>query len=70
MRTATAAAGAKTAVGIERIVECGHDASCLTLRQKEQGACHAPISAIAARTQRFAASLPITKTRDTRKFVG
>jgi hypothetical protein len=42
MPAATAAARVKPAGGIERIVEGGHDASCLMLRHMEQGACHAP----------------------------
>jgi hypothetical protein len=49
----TAAACVKAALGIEGIVEGGHDASCLMLRHLQQRACHARKMAIAQLLQAF-----------------
>ena len=66
---AAAAARVKTAVGIEGIVEGGHDASCLMLGHMEQGACHVSKMAIGQALQAFPNRLTTTKIRDIRKFV-
>jgi hypothetical protein len=49
----TAAAGVKAALGIEGIVERGHEASCLMLRHLQQRACHVSKTAITQSRQAF-----------------
>jgi hypothetical protein len=73
MLTARAACALQFAIGIEGIIECGHEISCLTLNFVQQGACQPPVLTISQLTQAFCSeferSLAATKTRDIRKIV-
>ena len=51
MLAATAATGTKTAIGIEWVVEGGHEASCTVAPLIKQGTCQPASSAIALMSQ-------------------